>query len=124
MAGGDTADDSFDTSGEFYDPSSNTWYQEGSLANSGLWWPGMAALHGKIYIVGGSPPPMWSGTYTASGEVYDVSSNGLISGPSIAAMSEARGLLGLAALNGKLYAVGGYGVAASNTGEVYTPNPS
>ena len=126
VAGGGTAAAQYDTSGEFYDPSSNQWRQEGSLGiKSGLWGPGMAALHGKIYIVGGEGE---DGMGTAVEEVYDVSSNGLISGTSTATspMSEARMGLGLVALNGKLYAVGGEDVVNEplNTGEVYTPYPS
>lgn len=122
VAGGGVEGGEFETSCEFYDPSNNKWSPAGSLANSGLWWLGMAALHGRIYIVGGVAP---AGSATASGEVYDVSSNGLISGSSIAPMSEARAQLGLAALNGKLYAVGGVTTSTPlKTGEVYTPYPS
>jgi hypothetical protein len=123
VAGGAVGDNEFDTSGEFYDPSNNKWRPAGSLDQSGLWWPGMASLHGKIYIVGGSNLQHPLG---ASGEVYDVSSTGLIHMSPIAHMSEVRAEHGLAALNGKLYAVGGTtaGGTSSNTGEVYTPNPS
>ena len=134
VAGGMTADTGggeYDTQWEVYEPSSNKWQSTGSLDQSGLWWPGMAALHGKIYIVGGWTGPDGKENITASGEVYDL----VLDPPEyVSAMSEPRALAGLAALNGKLYTAGGATklcgrptptpCGASNTGEVYTPYPS
>ena len=67
--------------------------------------PGVVALGGKIYAVGGFD----GATVLKSGEVFDPAAN---SWRAIVNMSVARWLLGAAALGGKLYAL---------SGEVFSP---
>ena len=123
---------------QVYDPSTDRWHTApfpgaaapaGAAASVASYRAGMAALYGKIYIVGGH---ITTEGYQASNQsVYDPSINGLINEGDIARMTNYRQNLGLTALNGKLYAVGGAAGFTSqgfsgimNTGEVYTPNPS
>jgi hypothetical protein len=119
---------------QVYDPSTDRWHTApfpgaaapaGAAASVASYRAGMAALYGKIYIVGGH---ITTEGYQASNQsVYDPSINGLINEGDIARMTNYRQNLGLTALNGKLYAVGGVQlelVGIMNTGEVYTPYPS
>ena len=104
---------------EVYDPSENSWKPIASMSpvfGGGRAWPGVAALGGKLYAVGGETN-WWSGIKTA--EVYDPIDN---SWNPIASMDTSRCAPGLAALGGKLYAVGGYNgdISLAST-EVYDP---
>lgn len=77
--------------------------------------PGVAALGGKMYVVGGEQ----GSQILANGEVYDPQSN---SWSVIAAMNEARCEFGLATWRGTLYALGGWvGADMGSTVEVYDP---
>ena len=107
-------------SAEVYDPIDNSWNPIApmDISRNGL---GVAALGGKLYAVGGDSS---SGTsyFLNSAEVYDPIDN---SWNPIASMDISRGNnVGVAALGGKLYAVGGYGggIGKLNSVEVYDPS--
>ena len=132
-----------------YDPITNNWSPDPSKMapmNNIRIRPGVAALGGKIYAVGGfrsggetSASTCTDGTtsddcswYYTSAEVYDPIDN---SWNYIASMGTLRAECGLAALGGKLYAVGGQtpSIPSSNgttgieliataSAEVYDPN--
>ena len=109
---------------EVYDPVDNSWNSIASMDVSRAMC-GVAALGGKLYAVGGWNNDGGGSNYLQTAEVYDPSEN---SWNPIASMDVSRGSLGVAALGGKLYAVGGYntdagGASATSlqTVEVYDP---
>ncbi|PYO42038.1 MAG: galactose oxidase, partial [Gemmatimonadetes bacterium] len=83
---------------EAYDPSSNTWTTKASLTTP-RYGPGVAAVNGILYAVGG---------YNNSGslatvEAYDPAAN---TWTMKASMAAARSGFAVVAINGMLYAVG------------------
>lgn len=85
---------------------------------------GVAALDGKVYVVGGTEqrdksPPIWASTLSMA---YDTASN---SWQARAPLPEGLSHVGLAALDGKLYAIGGFTniihVGPRNLAFVYDP---
>jgi N-acetylneuraminic acid mutarotase len=105
---------------EVFDPASNTWNTTGPMQR-GRYGLAAAAINGKIYAIGG---------FVAVGvvigpsvvvEVYDPASN---TWSSAASMPTGRGYLAAAAVNAKVYAIGGNNVSsfALNTVEVYDPS--
>src|SRR2546425_902173 len=88
---------------------SGTWTARASMptARVGL---GVAAINGILYAVGGDPRGQPSGGDAATVEAYDPASD---TWTAKASMPMARGFLGVAAINGTLYAVGGINNNAS-----------
>lgn len=104
---------------EVYDPSSDRWSTARPLP-APLHHAGAAALDGHVYVIGGFTTgflSLWTPVKTAYR--FDPAVGGWTELPT---MPTARGALGLAAIEGKLYAVGGIG-DDGNTGavEVYDP---
>jgi N-acetylneuraminic acid mutarotase len=108
---------------EVYDPSANTWNAVAPMptARTGL---AAATLNGKIYAIGGSGRVGGSSVFLSTVEVYDPSTDTW----SVAApMPTARNRLALAAVHGKIYAIGGAAGVVGNavsvsTVEVYDPS--
>ena len=110
---GGTADDygaiCATATGEMYDPIDDNWTWISSLSKPRCRF-GMAALGGKLYAVGGSRQVSniaggGQGVAVASVEVYDPTTDSW--SHSTASMDASRANPGVAALGGKLYAVGG-----------------
>ena len=105
---------------EVYDPIDNSWNAIAPMDMSRTMM-GCATLGGKLYAVGGTTTGYANLFFLDTGEVYDPSEN---SWNPIASMSAPRACFKLAALGGKLYAVGGNtgsgGVMFAST-EVYDP---
>ncbi|KAK4313697.1 hypothetical protein Pmani_014986 [Petrolisthes manimaculis] len=80
---------------------------------------GLAALHGSLYAVGGVTNEGTGTHITPTCEKYDPGSNTWIP---VAPLGQARAYLGLAVLQDRLYAVGGYdGAKWLSLVEVYNP---
>jgi len=104
---------------EIYDPVTDTWSTAAPMPTKRIAM-GATAVNGKIYVVGGcaegSPDPC-DGLATL--EIYDPATDTWTTG---APMSTGRDGLGVAALDGKIYAVGGSdGNTPIASGEVYDP---
>jgi N-acetylneuraminic acid mutarotase len=103
-----------------YDPASDKWAQRAAVPRS-LDHMGAAVLNGKIYLVGG----FIGGTTHNDGQnaamEYDPA---LDSWRLLASMKAGRGSVGVAAVDGKLYAIGGRepNGAVVSTNEVYDPS--
>ena len=125
---------------EHYDPIDNSWSHIASMKKP-RWAPGVAALGGKLYAVGGlvfNDGGWWGSnaatTATPTAEVYDPIDNSwnyIPDYPVDSSSIHGRWLFGMAALGGKLYMVGGFGrdqdgsANILNTGYMYDPmNPS
>jgi kelch-like protein 17 (actinfilin) len=67
---------------------------------------GVAALGGKLYVAGGSKFDFDEGGALSSVEVFDPQTNAWTA---LAPMSTPRSLFAMAAVQGKIYAAGGYG---------------
>ena len=113
---------------EVYDPSSNSWTTSNSTAGglpgpvapmpTARWALAAAVVNGKVYAIGGFD---FAGNVLSAVEVYDPSSNSWTTSPgAVPPMPTPRGGLAAAAVNGKIYAIGGVG--ALNTVEVYDPS--
>ncbi|XP_054272226.1 actin-binding protein IPP-like [Macrosteles quadrilineatus] len=85
---------------ERFDTFRRRWYQAAPMG-IGRILPGVAALNGRIYVVGGEQESQ----ILANGEVYDPSED---SWTPVASMVVPRCEFGLCALGGELYAVGGW----------------
>ena len=112
---------------EAYDPTSNTWTPPtgpGSIAPMHIARTAFAAvaLNGRIYAIGGSGP---SG-FLSSVEMYDPTSNSwtpLTGSSAIASMNVSRVEFGaVAALDGRIYAMGGVSDGDTNSVEAYNPS--
>eukprot|EP00964_Phaeocystis_antarctica_P082240 scaffold51565_cov74-Phaeocystis_antarctica.AAC.2 len=90
-----------------YDPALDSWCELSSMATE-RFGHAAAALDGKLYVIGGSTEdkgrPGWQATAADGGEVYDPKADGWQPLPS---MPTARELLAVAAVGGKVYAIGG-----------------
>ena len=105
---------------EAYNPVTNTWMNLPSMPTA-RYHLGAAALNGKIYAIGGNPSAVTNGNPLSTVEIYDASTNMWTTGPS---MPTARMGLGVVALNGKIYAVGGADLGTNtfyNKLEIYDP---
>jgi N-acetylneuraminic acid mutarotase len=105
---------------EAYDPVSRQWRERAPLPRP-LTHLGVTGMNGKLYVVGGFSDPLKDhvGAVDTAYE-YNPASN---SWRSLAHMKSPRGSVGVAALNGKIYAVGGRGLdlVTVDTTEVYDP---
>src|SRR5439155_9451038 len=81
--------------------------------------PGVAALDGKLYVIGGFAANVHAGALDAAFE-YDPATD---TWRGLAPLAKPRGSVGVAALNGKLHAIGGRGPdrVTVATHEVFDP---
>ena len=86
-----------------FDTRSRTWERVADLP-ADVHHPGVAALDGTLYVVGGYGLRASGGSAAAALWAYDPATDAW---SERAALPEARGALGLVALDGRLYAVGG-----------------
>lgn len=105
---------------EMYDPAYNRWRGVAALPVA-LSHVGLAALNGKLYAVGG-----FSGTaqdHTGAVDSLLEYTPATDTWRALAPLSSPRGSVGVAALNGKIYAVGGRGLDIKTVAavEVYDP---
>ena len=87
-----------------YDPSVDTWNSSIPSMKSKRQCPGVAVLNDRIYAVGGFNREE---RMLNTAEVLDMTVGGTQEGRNIANMNTKRSSVGLAAINGRLYAVGG-----------------
>lgn len=104
---------------EEYDPASDQWTEKASIP-MGLHHTGIGAVGGLVYVIGGykqSGSSIWQPV--ASVYAYDPATDRWIERTP---MPTARGALAVAELDGKLYAVGGFGEKGNSPAvEVYDP---
>jgi N-acetylneuraminic acid mutarotase len=100
-----------------YDPSADTWTTKTSMPTARLQLSlNSPVISSKIYVVGGDAD---GSTDLATNEVYDPAAD---SWSTKASMANARGELCTAAVNGKIYAIGGFPNTASGFVEQYDPD--
>lgn len=111
---------------DLYDLSSDTWIAKAPPPFNRMTFAGSASIGGKLYVVGGCVIdifPCTSNPPTSNLLVYDPATD---TWAAKAPMPTARWALGVGAINGKLYAVGGLGPCspcnAVSTLEVYDPS--
>ena len=123
VVGGSDEYDEMVSTMELYDLQNASWTQLASMAvpRSSH---GCVALDGKLYAAGGQSEAEDIGSENDpaedSAEVYDPQTDGWLP---LAKMTTARVHLGLAAVGGKVYAIGGYGATGSalDSVEAYDP---
>jgi hypothetical protein len=105
---------------EAYDPVNHLWRDRAPLPRP-LTHLGVAGLNGKLYVIGGFSDPV-KDHVGAVDTAYEYSP-ATDSWRELAHMKSPRGSVGVAALNGKIYAVGGRGLdlMTVDTNEVYDP---
>jgi N-acetylneuraminic acid mutarotase len=91
------------TTVEEYNPNTDSWRTRASLPQ-GRSSAGSAVVNGKIYVIGGGDAVWWDTPLHASVAIYDPSTDQWSTG---ADMPTPRSGLGVAAVNGLIYAVGG-----------------
>jgi len=105
---------------EVYDPASDRWSDAAPLP-IGLHHAGAAAIGDRLYVVGGFTRSFLSVWHpVADLHIYDPEKDVWTPGPP---MPTARGGLAVTALDGKLYAIGGYG-ESGNEGAVEAYDPA
>ena len=106
---------------EAYDPAEDSWRTVAPLPEPRVS-AGSAAVGGKIYVMGGQTRSWWSATPVASVAIYDPQTNTWSKG---ADMPTPRTAMGVAAIDGLIYAAGGnnydLGIGSSNIVERYDP---
>jgi len=109
------------TAVEVYDPKTDTWQPRAALPQARAM-GGSAVVKGKIYVIGGSDRVYWTVTPIAAVAIYDPKTDTWTQG---ADMPTPRIGLGVAAVDGFIYAVGGsnqtIGVFSSSIVERYDP---
>ncbi|MFQ5551501.1 MAG: carboxypeptidase regulatory-like domain-containing protein, partial [Gemmatimonadales bacterium] len=90
-----------ETAVERYDPSTDSWTTVAPLP-AGVNHAGLAAVGGKLYLVGGYGGATFTGTDIV--RIYDPATDGWTMG---ASLPSARGALAVAVLDGKIHAIGG-----------------
>lgn len=100
---------------EEYDPLTNQWTAKRSMPTPRSSF-GLAVVHGKIYIIGGTPTDSREALDTM--EVYDPQQDRWAS---LANMPTPRSQVGVGIIEGKIYAVGG-NAGHEHTFEVYDPD--
>lgn len=108
---------------EEYDPATDKWTTRSPMPTVRSWFAAATALNGRIYVIGGHQDQPWPHTL-ATVEEYDPIRNTWTTRPSMPTSREALGVA--AALNGKLYAIGGLydqnpGTTFYTTIEEFTP---
>lgn len=104
---------------EVYDPATDTWAETTPLPE-GRHHAGIAVMDGYLYVIGGFTKGGLS-VWRAVATLYQYNS-ATQTWRELASMPSARGALGVAVHQGRLYAVGGYdGAKNSNAVEVYDP---
>ena len=122
VAGGASYPGTYLNSVEVYDPITNSWSSIASM-NQPRWAAACAALEGKLYVVGGGTG---AGVYTDTTEVYDPITDSWTTLPHT--LADDRALLGLTALAGRLYTIGGLNLFSptsttpTSAVEVYDPS--
>jgi N-acetylneuraminic acid mutarotase len=102
---------------EAYDPAADTWTTKAPMPTA-RHAPGAAVINGILYVVGGAAGADADHASLATVEAYDPATN---TWTPKASMPTARARLGAAAIDGILYAVGGYTSLASALVEAYDP---
>ena len=106
---------------EAYDPGTNSWQTRTSLPE-GRQSAGSAVVKGKIYVIGGGDAVRWDDATLASVAIYDPTTDTWSEG---ADMPTPRKGVGVAAVDGLVYAVGGMnydmGIYSSGIVERYDP---
>jgi N-acetylneuraminic acid mutarotase len=104
---------------EAYDPDTDTWTTKASLLTA-RHSPGVAAINGMLYVVGGEAGAETNHASLASVEAYDPLTD---TWTSKLPMPTARSRLGVAVIDGILYAVGGFNrvTSARAVVEAYDP---
>jgi len=102
---------------ERYDPATDAWEAVAPMATARRF-HAVAVLDGKLYAVGGVGLAVGSIALLTSVERYDPA---LDAWEAVAPMATARDAVGVAVLDGKLYAVGGYGGGHLSSVERYDP---
>jgi len=88
---------------EEYDPTTDTWASKAEMP-TGRSHPACGAVNGKIYVIGGNAGHDGWGTSLATVEEYDPATD---TWTKKIDMPTARDALGVAVVNGKIYAIGG-----------------
>lgn len=101
---------------EVYNPLNNTWKTLAPMSTP-MVGPAVAALNGKIYVMGGFNRNTWSADSTM--EIYDIATNTWAAGPP---MLTPRSWGRAVTLNGKIYVLGGVGYGYRNNCEVFDPS--
>jgi len=105
---------------EAYDPATHQWRERAPLPRP-LTHLGVTGMNGKLYVIGGFSDPLRDhvGAVDTAYE-YNPATD---SWRTLAPMKSPRGSVGVAALGGKIYAVGGRGLdlMTVDTAEVYDP---
>ena len=106
-----------ETAVERYNPSTDTWTTVAALP-AGVNHAGLAAVGGKLYLVGGYGGATFTGTDVV--RIYDPATDSWTTG---ASLPSARGALAVAVLDGKIHAIGGSTNNGSGltTHDVYDP---
>jgi N-acetylneuraminic acid mutarotase len=105
---------------EMYDPVANSWSTTPAPLPTARGYLAAAIVNGKIYAIGGGAFEGDGGGIGATMEVYNPVANSWSTTPSF--MSTARYGLAAATVNGKIYAIGGFGVGGTGaTVEVFDP---
>jgi N-acetylneuraminic acid mutarotase len=116
---GNLKDFAITTRVEAYDPATDRWSAKAPLP-VGLHHVGIGVIDGRIYVIGGFSQSLFSVWHpVATVYAYDPSAD---TWTERRAMANPRGALAVAAINGKLFAAGGYdGTANSAAVEEYDP---
>lgn len=106
---------------EVYDPNNNTWRRSAPLPEPRVS-AGSAVVDGRIYVMGGQARSWWDVAPIASVAIYNPKTNAWSKG---AGMLTPRAGMGVAAVDGLIYAVGGnnyaLGFSSSKIVERYDP---
>jgi N-acetylneuraminic acid mutarotase len=103
---------------EEYDPATDTWTTRASMLTA-RYGSAVGVVNNKIYAIGGCNVWPWGTSALGSNEEYDPATN---SWATKTGMPTARTHLAVAAVNNKIYAIGGYnGSTFVNTNQEYDP---
>ncbi|MEW6208225.1 MAG: LamG-like jellyroll fold domain-containing protein [Acidobacteriota bacterium] len=102
---------------ESYDPGTDTWDTKASMLQARQQ-PASAVVNGTLYVIGGFDNSSGSLIELATVEAYDPATN---TWTSKAPMPTARHALAASAVNGIIYAIGGFNGGALATVEAYDP---
>ena len=100
---------------EIYDPEGGHW-ESGPALPFSVQMPGTATVDGKIYSIGGHSQEIEGGSFRPEMFVLDPAVG---KWEELEPMPSARESMGIAVLDGKIYAVGGKGIDYSEVTEIY-----